>query len=84
MTDVIFPKDGEEALTQWNPHLIFVPGGNTFWLKHCIDKSDCAQLIKDACSGVSNNCPSMYVGVSAGAIAAGKYVDIASWKVRSV
>ncbi len=82
MGDIIFPKDGHEALTQWKPHLIFVSGGNTFWLKHCIDKGNWSQLIKDACSNASNDCPSMYVGVSAGAIVAGKYVDIASWKVR--
>ena len=84
--DVHFPMDGKDALTKWKPHLIYVEGGNTFWLKHCIDKGNWSQLIQDACCMTSNDISdadfaSMYVGVSAGAIAAGKYVDIASWKV---
>ena len=44
-----FPKTGKEALREWNPHLIYVDGGNTFWLYHCMEKggwrSDLMDLI---------------------------------------
>jgi peptidase E len=75
----LLPKTGKESLTSWNPHLIYVEGGNTFWLQHCIDKGDWSQLIIDACSS-SNENPAMYIGKSAGAIVAGKFVETATWK----
>lgn len=81
-----FPKDGKEALTHWNPHVIYVEGGNTFWLHHCMTKpgkggEDWMQLVHDACcTGSSSNRPALYIGKSAGAILAGKYVETATWK----
>jgi Peptidase E len=91
-----FPKTGVEALTSWEPHVIYVEGGNTFWLHHCMVKGeeDWMHLIKIACCchGLLNNNgeteasqghrrrPALYIGKSAGAIVAGKYVETATWK----
>jgi hypothetical protein len=72
-----FPKDGKEALSTWNPTVIYVEGGNTFWLQHCIDKGEYSQLIIDACTGESG---AVYCGKSAGAIVAGNNVSTATWK----
>uniref|UniRef100_A0A7S2NTP8 Uncharacterized protein n=1 Tax=Leptocylindrus danicus TaxID=163516 RepID=A0A7S2NTP8_9STRA len=72
-----FPKDGEEALTDWSPHMIYVEGGNTFWLHHCMTKGGWADKIVAACSGPSG---AVYCGKSAGAIIAGKHVETATWK----
>jgi len=65
------------ALTDWSPHMIYVEGGNTFWLHHCMTKGDWADKIVAACSGPSG---AVYCGKSAGAIIAGKHVETATWK----
>ena len=72
-----FPKDGKEALSSWDPTVIYFEGGNTFWLQHCIDKGEYSQLIIDVCTGESG---SVYCGKSAGAIVAGNDVSTATWK----
>lgn len=64
-------------MSSWHPHLIYVEGGNTFWLQHCIEKGNYSQLIKDACKGDTG---AVYCGKSAGAIVAGKHVATATWK----
>ena len=74
----LFPKDGKEALSSWKPHLIYVEGGNTFWLQHCIERGDWVDDIMRACTG--NDASAVYVGKSAGAIIAGSRVDTATWK----
>lgn len=74
----LFPKDGREALSSWRPHLIYVEGGNTFWLQHCVEKGDWADVIMRACTG--NDAYAVYVGKSAGAIIVGSRVDTATWK----
>lgn len=61
-------KDAEQALTQAD--CIFVDGGNTFWLSQCLKPYRDLFLSSDA----------VYVGVSAGAIVAGKDVSTALWK----
>ena len=63
------PK-GADALGAWDPHVVLVDGGNTFWLRRCMEDW------LDAFRGSS----AVYVGVSAGAICAGKHVDTALWK----
>eukprot|EP00559_Dactyliosolen_fragilissimus_P003249 CAMPEP_0184872648 /NCGR_PEP_ID=MMETSP0580-20130426/41406_1 /TAXON_ID=1118495 /ORGANISM="Dactyliosolen fragilissimus" /LENGTH=365 /DNA_ID=CAMNT_0027375479 /DNA_START=241 /DNA_END=1341 /DNA_ORIENTATION=+ len=73
-----FPEGGEEALNSWRPHLIYVEGGNTFWLQHCIEKGNWLNQIKSACVGP--NASAVYVGKSAGAIICGKNVETATWK----
>jgi|AntRauTorckE5430_2_1112549.scaffolds.fasta_scaffold00556_2 hypothetical protein len=83
-----FPQDGKEALTTWQPHVVYLEGGNTFWLLHCMEKGKegWMQLLKDACSCQGNQevmeqrRPALYIGKSAGAIVAGKYVETATWK----
>ena len=85
-----FPSSGKEALTTWNPHIVYLEGGNTFWLHHCMEKGeeDWMQLIRDACCSKSTSTtdadicrrPALYIGKSAGAIVAGKYVETATWK----
>ncbi len=80
----VFPNDGNQALTSWNPHLIYVEGGNTFWLHYCLNKGseDWSRLICEACCCTDSDerRPALYVGKSAGAIVAGKYVETATWK----
>ena len=73
----LFPQNDKAALSTWQPHLIYVEGGNTFWLQHCIDKGDYSSLMKDACVGESG---AVYCGKSAGAIVAGSSVATATWK----
>ena len=74
----LFPKDGKEAFASWKPHLIYVEGGNTFWLQHCIEKGDWDKELVAACTGP--DAYSVYCGKSAGAIVAGSRVDTATWK----
>ena len=76
----LFPKDGKEAFSSWKPHLIYVEGGNTFWLQYCIEKGDWtwADDLLTACTG--KDAYAVYVGKSAGAIVAGSRVDTATWK----
>ena len=64
------PVKGEDALVAWDPHLVVVDGGNTFWLRHCMD----------AWMDILRDSTAVYVGVSAGSICAGRYVDTALWK----
>jgi len=58
----LFPKDDKDAISTW-PYLIYVEGGNTFWLQHCIEKGDYSTLLKNACIGSSG---AVYMGKSAG------------------
>jgi hypothetical protein len=71
-----FPKYGQEALREWAPHFIYVEGGNTFWLHHCMIKGEWEEelLFAIRCA--------VYCGKSAGAILAGRTVETATWKVR--
>mmetsp|Transcript_10306 Transcript_10306/g.31181 ORF Transcript_10306/g.31181 Transcript_10306/m.31181 type:complete len:678 (-) Transcript_10306:338-2371(-) len=64
------PTDGADVLGAWDPHLVLVDGGNTFWLRHYMEDWMDAFAASTA----------VYVGVSAGAICAGKHVDTALWK----
>lgn len=70
-----FPKDGKEALREWAPHFVYVEGGNTFWLHHCMVKGGWEEDLLSAISGA------VYCGKSAGAILAGRTVETATWKV---
>lgn len=63
-----------EALQEWSPHLIYVEGGNTFWLHYCMSKGGWDSLLMQACQHA------VYVGKSAGAILAGYSVETACWK----
>lgn len=70
-------------MTTWKPHIIYVEGGNTFWLQHCIEKGNYEPFIKNACTVKNVNdddFASIYMGKSAGAIVAGKTVATATWK----
>lgn len=70
-----FPTNGREALS--SSTVIYVEGGNTFWLQHCIEKGNYSQSIIDACTGEAG---AVYCGKSAGAIVAGDEVSTATWK----
>jgi len=77
----LFPTTDSEALTTWRPHLVYVEGGNTFWLQHCIEKGGYTSLIKDAvCDTTEGGVGAVYVGKSAGAIVAGRWMATATWK----
>lgn len=75
----VFPKSGQEALRDWCPHLVYVQGGNTFWLYHCLMENDDTNWKDDLrillCSGNT-----FYCGSSAGAIVAGSSMEPAGWK----
>ena len=76
-----FPTTGMEALLDWNPHMIYVQGGNTFWLYHCMEKGKYKDaLIKAITLGEDNESPALYCGTSAGAILAGSIMETATWK----
>ena len=88
-----FPESGKEAIREWKPHLVYVQGGNTFWLHHCMEKGDWAKDLTDACccdydcdsssntNGSLSSFSAVYCGVSAGAILAGESMQTACWKV---
>lgn len=72
-----YPTNGKEALESWKPHLIYIQGGNTFWLYHCIEKGGYKELLINAVTG---NDAAVYCGTSAGAIIAGSSMETATWK----
>jgi peptidase E len=71
-------QNGKDAISAWNPHFIYVQGGNTFWLYHCIEKGGWGDDLVKACTG-SN--AAVYCGTSAGAIIIGESMETACWKV---
>jgi len=79
-----FPRDGSAALSTWRPHLVYVEGGNTFWLRYCMGRGGPGPgggyvgLVRDACAGPRGL--AVYLGKSAGAIVAGRDVGTATWK----
>eukprot|EP00531_Pseudo-nitzschia_arenysensis_P010044 CAMPEP_0116127462 /NCGR_PEP_ID=MMETSP0329-20121206/6852_1 /TAXON_ID=697910 /ORGANISM="Pseudo-nitzschia arenysensis, Strain B593" /LENGTH=420 /DNA_ID=CAMNT_0003621561 /DNA_START=149 /DNA_END=1411 /DNA_ORIENTATION=- len=83
-----FPESGKEAIREWNPHLIYVQGGNTFWLHHCMEKGGWDEDLIAACCRASSTSSSndkakfssIYCGVSAGSILAGESMQTACWK----
>ncbi|KAL3915193.1 MAG: hypothetical protein SGARI_008237, partial [Bacillariaceae sp.] len=85
--DAAFPQSGMEAIQDWKPHLIYVQGGNTFWLHHCMKQGGWEEPLVEACCVDRSNDErkshrAVYIGVSAGAILAGKSMQTACWKVR--
>jgi Peptidase family S51 len=71
-----FPATGKEAMEEWKPHLLYVQGGNTFWLHHCMDKGGWMDAVLD----LVRDGTTYYCGSSAGAIMAGRQMQVASWK----
>jgi peptidase E len=81
-------------LYTYSPHIIYVDGGNTFWLHHCLSRNNnyywdalvqfCSNAQHDYERNSTNSSPSsslvLYCGQSAGAIVAGSYVETATWK----
>ena len=68
--------DGQELLDEWQPHVIYVEGGNTFWLHHCVEKGGWRELLREYTSRPGT----IYCGKSTGAIIAGTVADTAYWK----
>ena len=77
----MFPQNGHDAFQQWNPNLIYIEGGNTFWLYHCIRKGQWMNDIYQACTGTAHGDFAVYVGKSAGAIIGANKIETACWKV---
>jgi hypothetical protein len=69
---------GGDILRQWNPHFIYVEGGNTFWLQYCLARSGKIKDLQSLLTGESST--TVYCGKSAGAIVAGARIDTATWK----
>jgi hypothetical protein len=72
-----FPRNGKEALRDWKPHFVYVEGGNTFWLYHCMEKGGWEQ---DLLAVITGKEAAVYCGKSAGAILGGARMDTATWK----
>jgi hypothetical protein len=95
--NVQFPKSGREAMRDWQPHLIHVQGGNTFWLHHCMEKGHWGDTLIEACCSCRNDFDekqqhqkqrrrafkAVYIGVSADSIMVGHSMQTACWKVRA-
>jgi len=78
-----FPETGLEALQEWNPHVVYVQGGNTFWLYHCLHKQPSKNdntNWRDALQTLVQREDTLYCGASAGAILAGASMETACWK----
>ena len=81
-------------LYTYSPHIIYVDGGNTFWLHHCLRRNNNCywDALVQFCSNAQHNCKHnstnssplsslvLYCGQSAGAIVAGSCVETATWK----
>jgi peptidase E len=68
------PKNSREAIIHWKPHLIYIPGGNTFWLHYCM------RGWHDELRSALTSGETFFCGASAGAIVAGNMVATALWK----
>lgn len=91
-TGAQFPETGKQAIREWKPHFIYVQGGNTFWLHHCMEKGNWTKDLTDACfynpykdddddeKSSPSSFSAVYCGVSAGAILAGESMQTACWK----
>lgn len=92
----MFPLNGHDAFNTWNPNLIYLEGGNTFWLYHCIEKGNWIQEIYQATTNYHDTDRNGYhiqyqhlqekpfavfIGKSAGAIVGGSNIETACWKV---
>ena len=75
------PPSGHQALTDWHPHLIYVEGGNTFWLYHCLQEQQptCFEALRQAVDATGSTA-AVYCGSSAGAILLGASMQTACWK----
>jgi len=51
-----FPRTAMEAVTTWKPHILYVQGGNTFWLHHCIEKGGYGEPLRRLLLSDGNNC----------------------------
>lgn len=76
-TEMDLRKEDENSLKNKlkNFDVIYIEGGNTFYLLKCVRKSGFDKVIK---SFLKKN--GIYVGVSAGSIIAGLNIDSAGWK----
>jgi hypothetical protein len=74
-TESDFPKTGKEAMQAWRPNLVYIQGGNTFWLYHCMEKGHWKNDLIKFCRGSG-----FFIGSSAGAIVAGACLETACWK----
>jgi hypothetical protein len=70
------PAQGKQVFGEWSPHLVCVQGGNTFWLHHCMTKGHWDTDLLQLCQRTN----AFYIGSSAGAILAGRWMQTACWK----
>lgn len=70
------PMKGKQVFREWAPHLVYVQGGNTFWLHHCMKRGNWDKDLLQLCHEKS----AFYIGSSAGAILAGRCMQTACWK----
>ena len=70
------PASGKQVLREWAPHLVYVQGGNTFWLHHCMKQGNWDADLIALCRDQNT----FYIGSSAGAILAGRWMQTACWK----
>ena len=72
------------GLEQWvrrlDPHVFWVGGGNTFFLRHFMRSSGFDSVVRERCGPGPERDAAVYVGVSAGAICGGASVATAYFK----
>jgi peptidase E len=74
------PKGLRKVVTQFNPHVIWVSGGNTFYLRHAMKASGFDSLARELCGPPVGQRAAVYVGASAGAICGSASVHLARFK----
>jgi dipeptidase E len=68
------PETIKSELSEFD--VIYVNGGNTFYLLYWFNKSGLTQVISE----LLENTEKIYVGISAGSIIAGPNIELAGWK----
>jgi peptidase E len=74
------PLGLRKAIQALDPHVLWVTGGNTFFLRHFMQSSGFDKLAKELCAPAPGRRALVYVGQSAGSICAAASVEIAHFK----
>ena len=68
------------ALTE-KPTVVYIAGGNTFYLRHHMRRSGFDEVVSQLCAPCDDSSPAtVFIGASAGAICLGHSIDPAHWK----
>ena len=73
------PAQLQSCVDALEPNLVWVGGGNTFYLRHWMRQSGFDRVVERTCTP-EDGPAAIYVGASAGAICAGSSIEPAFWK----